>query len=250
MDSVERVQTGIPGLDDLISGGFPRNSNILVVGGPGTGKTIFALQYIYAGASLYQEPGVFITLEEPASNITWNLQNFKWDYTSVANAMKIFRVRVSSPRQFRENWRKEVDEIVSLVTKIEAFRVAIDSLTALVKYLGAVPLAGDSTKGIWAYDPSSVDFYLYYLLDKLKELGVTTVLTAGAPDDRMKFSTFGVEEFVADGVIRLYFIPPHRAIFIRKMRGTRHSNRVHPLAITEKGIQVYSHDEILWEALR
>ncbi|NPA86601.1 MAG: AAA family ATPase [Candidatus Diapherotrites archaeon] len=247
---VDRVPTGIPGLDDLISGGFPRNSNILVVGGPGTGKTIFALQYIYAGASLYSEPGVFITLEEPATNIVWNLQNFGWDYHSVADSMKIFRVRVSSPQKFRENWEKEVENIVGLVTKIEAARVAIDSLTALVKYLGAVPLVGDATRGIWAYDPSSVDFYLYHLLDKLKELGVTTVLTSGAPDERMRFSTFGVEEFIADGVIRLYFIPPHRAIFIRKMRGTRHSNRVHPLAITEKGIQVYSHDEILWEALR
>ena len=247
---VDRIQTGIPGLDELISGGFPRNSNILIVGGPGTGKTIFALQYIYAGASLYSEPGVFITLEEPASNIVWNLQNFGWDYHSVADSMKIFRVKISSPQRFRENWEQEVENIVGLVTKIEAERVAIDSLTALVKYLGAVPLVGDDTKGLWAYDPSSVDFYLYHLLDRLKELGVTTVLTAGAPDERMRFSTFGVEEFVADGVIRLYFIPPHRAIFIRKMRGTRHSNRVHPLAITEKGLQVYAHDEILWEALR
>ncbi len=247
---VERVQTGIPGLDEIIGGGFPRNSNILVSGGPGAGKTIFALQYIYGGAALYSEPGVFITLEEPASNILWNLQNFGWDYNSVADAMKIFRVRVASPQKFRANWINEVENIINLVTKIEATRVAIDSLTALVKYLGAVPLVGGETRGIWAYDPSEVDFYLYYLLDKLKELGVTTVLTSAAPDERLRFSTFGVEEFIADGVIRLYFIPPHRAIFIRKMRGTRHSNRVHPLAITEKGLQVYAHDEILWEALK
>ncbi len=247
---VERIPTGIPGLDDLISGGFPRYSNILVVGGPGTGKTIFALQYIYAGAALYTQPGVFITLEEPATNIMWNLQNFGWDYTAVADSMKIFRVKISSPQDFRQNWKQEVQNILDLVTKIEAERVAIDSLTALVKYLGAVPLTGDATRGIWAYDPSSVDFYIYHLVDNLKELGVTTVLTAGAPDERMRFSTFGVEEFIADGVIRLYFIPPHRALFIRKMRGTKHSNRVHPLAITEKGIQVYAHDEILWEALR
>ena len=247
---VDRVQTGIPGLDELISGGFPRNSVILLAGGPGTGKTIFSLQYIYAGASLYNEPGVFITLEESATNILWNLQNFGWDYQSVADYMKIFRVKISSPDMFRQNWQAEVENIVNLVTRIEASRVAIDSLTALIKYLGAVPLVGGNTKGIWAYDPSSVDFYIYYLIDKLKELGVTIVFTSAAPDEPMKFSTFGVEEFIADGVVRLYFIPPHRAIFIRKMRGTKHSNRVHPMAITEKGIEVYSHDEILWEALK
>lgn len=247
---MDRVETGIPGLDDLLSGGFPRNANILVVGGPGAGKTIFALQYIYSGAALYTEPGVFITLEEPPTNILWNLRNFGWDYQSVADIMKIFKLRVLSPVKFRENWTKEVENIINLVTKIEASRVAIDSLTALVKYLGAVPLVGDTTRGLWAFDPSSVDFYVYYLLDKLKELGVTTVLTSAAPDERLRFSTFGVEEFIADGVIRLYFIPPHRAIFIRKMRGTRHSNRVHPMAITEKGIQISPHDEILWEALK
>ncbi|MEM4679227.1 MAG: ATPase domain-containing protein, partial [Candidatus Jordarchaeales archaeon] len=61
---IERVKTGIPGLDEITNGGFVKGTNILVTGGAGTGKTIFCMQFLYYGAKEYDEPGVFVTLEE------------------------------------------------------------------------------------------------------------------------------------------------------------------------------------------
>ncbi len=247
---IERVHSGIPGFDDIVGGGIPKNSVVIVAGGPGTGKTIFALQYIYGGASLYQEPGVFVTLEEPTMNVLWNLNNFGWDYKSVANIMKIYRISVAEPRKFRERWKEETDSLINTIVETGASRVAIDSLTALIKYLGVKPVI-DTEKGkLWVNDPATLDYYLGLLVDRFKELGITVLFTAAIPDERVRHGTFGVEEFVVDGVVRLFFIPPHRGIFIRKMRGTRHSNRVHPFSITDKGIRVNAQDEILWEALR
>ena len=72
-----RVRSGIPGLDELIEGGFVESSSVLVSGGAGSGKTIFAMQYIYKGAELYGEPGIYISMEEGATNLWWNMKNFR-----------------------------------------------------------------------------------------------------------------------------------------------------------------------------
>ena len=249
---MRRVPTGIPGLDNLIQGGFPSGSTILVSGGAGTGKTIFALQYIYSGAALYNEPGVFITFEESPRNIIWNLQNFGWDYKTLNKEMlmKIYRVSIESPEKFAENWEEQVDNIITIVKEMGAQRAALDSITALGMLLAEKVTSGNGTD-LWVGNALAIRTMVKELSDRLKELDVTSIFTSGTKEDlKTEFSTFGVEEFIIDGVIRLYFIPPRRAVFIRKMRGTHHSHRIHPMAITEKGIVINSNDEILWEALK
>ena len=67
---MERVKTGIPGFDDLVQGGFPKGASILVSGGTGSGKSIFAMQFIYNGAKQFNEPGLYVTLETNLKNIT------------------------------------------------------------------------------------------------------------------------------------------------------------------------------------
>jgi len=249
---MRRVPTGIPGLDNLIQGGFPSGSTILLSGGAGTGKTIFALQYIYSGAALYNEPGVFITFEESPRNILWNLQNFGWDYETLNKEMlmKIYRVTIESPEKFAENWEEQLDNIITIVKEMGAQRVALDSITALGMLL-AEKVAGGEGAELWVGNALAIRTMIKELSDRLKELDVTSIFTSGTKENsKTEFSTFGVEEFIIDGVIRLYFIPPRRAVFIRKMRGTHHSHRVHPMNITEKGIMINAHDEILWEALK
>jgi KaiC/GvpD/RAD55 family RecA-like ATPase len=249
---MKRVPTGIPGLDQLIQGGFPQGSTILVSGGAGTGKTIFALQYIYAGAALYNEPGVFITFEEPPKNLIWNLQNFGWDYVSLnkQGLMKIFKVSVDPVEQFAANWRSHLNEIINTVKEMGAQRVALDSISAIGALLAERVTATPGSE-LWVGNALAVRAMVKELSDRLKELDVTSVFTSGTSEDsKTSFSSFGVEEFIVDGVIRLYFIPPRRALFIRKMRGTAHSSRVHPMSITDKGIVVNANDEIMWEALK
>jgi len=77
--TIERVKTGIPGLDELIEGGFPRGDTILVAGKAGTGKSILATQFIYKGVTEYNEPGVLVTLEEPPNLIKRNMLRFGMD---------------------------------------------------------------------------------------------------------------------------------------------------------------------------
>ncbi|MGQ4872254.1 MAG: ATPase domain-containing protein, partial [Candidatus Thorarchaeota archaeon] len=76
---IERVKTGIPGLDELIEGGFPKGDTILVAGKAGTGKSILATQFLYRGAVDYGEPGVLVTLEEPPRLIKRNMMRFGMD---------------------------------------------------------------------------------------------------------------------------------------------------------------------------
>jgi len=237
---MERVKTGIDGLDELIQGGIPEGSAVLVSGGAGTGKTIFSMQFAYNGAALYNEPGIYVSLETNLKNIIWNMENFNWDIRSLqeSNLMKIYRLNISYAKT-REEVIQRVDEelntISQLVKEINAKRLVIDSIAAF---------------GVWFDSPALIRALLFEFADRLKNMGCTTMLTTETRGGRREFSAYGVEEFVADGVIALYFTPPHRSIFVKKMRGTDHSKIPHPFEITERGIVVNPQDRVLWESIK
>jgi KaiC/GvpD/RAD55 family RecA-like ATPase len=234
---MDRVQTGIKGLDELIEGGFPKGSTILLAGGTGTCKTIFSMQYIYNGAIQFNEPGLFVTIESNAKNITWNMQSFGWDIRPLQEKrmVNIQRLHLGRKKHFQDLIKDELATITSLVKELGIQRLVIDSTTAFAALIE---------------DPATIRSMLFKFTDGLKELDCTTVLTSETKNEKNTFSAFGVEEFMADGVIVLYFIPPNRSIFIRKMRGTRHSKNIHPFEITQNGIVVKPKEQILWEAIK
>lgn len=164
---MERVKSGITGLDDLVEGGIPKGSSFLVSGGSGTGKTIFAMQYLYRGALENKEPGLFVTLETNLKNIVWNMESFRWDIRSLQekNMMRIYRLNLSDTSDTKEMQKKIDDElkvISKLVEEIGAKRLVIDSITALA---------------IWMPEQARVRNMLYRFTDKLKDLDCTTLLT-------------------------------------------------------------------------
>ena len=232
-----RVPTGIPGLDELVEGGFLEGASILVSGGSGTGKTILATQYIYKGAEQYGEPGVYITMEEGATNLWWNMKSFRWNLTKYEQdgLIKIYRIGMIEPADFAKRFDDEIDRIKKMVDDMNAKRLVIDSTTAFAMWMGG---------------EAQVRYSLFKLSDELKELKCTTIMTCETLGERDQFSRFGVEEFVSDGVIALYFMPPQRAMFVRKMRGTSHDQKIHPYTITNKGIEVLPKEEVLWESLK
>lgn len=234
---MERVKTGVKGLDELIQGGIPQGSTILVSGGAGTCKTIFGMTYIYSGAKLYNEPGLLVTVEENKRNIVWNMQSFGWDIKPLEdkNLLKIYKLNLNPHENVEMQVEAELKEIAKIVKEIGAKRLVIDSTTAF---------------GVWIKDQGSMRSLLYRFTDGLKDIGTTTLLIAETKGGRKSFSAFGVEEFVADGVIALYFSPPNRSIFIRKMRGTNHSKSPHPFQITGEGIVINPKDNILWESIK
>jgi KaiC/GvpD/RAD55 family RecA-like ATPase len=236
---VERVKTGIPGFDDLVEGGFPKGSSILITGGAGTGKTIFGMQYIYEGAKLYNEPGLFVTLESNLKNVVWNMQSFNWDIKALQDKklMKIYRLHLKPApgSNFEDQVHAELRTISKIIKEMGIKRLVVDSTTAF---------------GLWIKDLGMLRHVLFEFVDALKELDCTTVLIAETKGGRTDFSAFGVEEFVADAVVAVYLVPPHRSLFVRKMRGTKHSKKVHPFEITDNGLIVRSKDEILWQAIK
>jgi len=118
---------------------------------------------------------------------------------------------------------------------LEQKRLVIDSTTALA---------------VWIKDEGSMRGILYRFASALKEFNCTTLMTSETREGKTVFSAFGVEEFVADSVIALYFSPPNRSIFVRKMRGTNHSKKVHPFDITKDAILIRAKDELMWESLK
>lgn len=231
-----RVPTGIPGLDELVQGGFLEGSTILVSGGAGTGKTILATQYIYKGAEQYGEPGIYITMEEGATNLWWNMKSFRWNLTKYEqdNLIKIYRVGMIEPAEFAKRFSDEIERIKGMVDEMNAKRLVVDSTTAFAMWMGP---------------EAQIRYSLFRLADELKELKCTTIMTSETTGGRDQYSRFGVEEFIADGVISLYFMPPQRAMFVRKMRGTNHDQKIHPYSISDKGFEIFPKEEVLWESL-
>ncbi|HLC79496.1 MAG TPA: ATPase domain-containing protein [archaeon] len=233
---MERVSTGVKGFDELIAGGFPEGSTILLSGGAGTGKTIFGLSYLYNGAR-ENEPGLYITLEGNIKNLVWNMESFGWDIKPLQDSgkLKIYRMNLHTDENVERQIEEELKVIAKLVKEMGCKRLVVDSTTAL---------------GVWIVDQGKIRYMLYNFTDALKDLGCTTLLIAETKGGKTDFSAFGVEEFLVDGVVSLYFFPPNRSIFVRKMRGTNHSKTVHPFNITEFGIEVKSRDEMLWDVLK
>ena len=223
----ERMSTGVPGLDELIGGGLTRNSLTLLTGTTGTGKTVTSSQFIYSGVKDFNENGVYISFEEPVDNIKENSEEFGWDFDSLEKKGKVVFVRYDP---------FHVEDIYELIEtnikKIEAKRVVIDSISALGLYVRDIP------------DIRRMVFNISLLLRKLN---CTSILISETLPMSGSLSRFGVEEFVTDNVIVLFYNKTgsqfSRSLTVWKMRGSEHSNKIHPYNITNKGITVFSKEE-------
>ncbi len=218
---VERIPTGILGLDELIEGGFIKGSSILVSGSAGTGKTIFCSQFVHKGLT-NGERALFITFEETPEDVIKDAEIFGWEFKRYIEEKKLF-LEYSDPFSL-------TDIISPLVQKIKEqsiSRVAIDSTSLL---------------GLYFQNPGDVRKQLYKLVMALKKSGATSLLTAEIPEESHRLSRFGVEEYVVDGVIVLHYIGigegTYRSLQIRKMRRTNHSHEIHPMRIGKNGIEV------------
>jgi KaiC/GvpD/RAD55 family RecA-like ATPase len=228
---VKRVKTGIHGLDELLEGGIPERSVVLLTGAAGTGKTLFALNFLIEGA-LNNEPGVYISLQEsPQENIN-QMKLFGWPIDKLLKENKILMIQ---PELY--NFEGLISVIEDSVEKIKAKRLVIDSASLI---------------GLYFENPYKVRKSLLDLGDLFKRLDCTTIAIDEIKENENTLSAFGVEEFVADGVFVLYYMKRGniyvRAFTIRKMRSTNHSQKVHPMEIRRPGgVVVYPFEEIFTE---
>jgi len=239
----ERVKTGIPGLDGILNGGFIKGTNVLISGGTGTGKTIFSMQFVYMGAVLYDEPGVFVTLEERPSELRREVAQFGWDLKHLENHGKLAIIDAASskagiptnePYALRRGFdiNELAKEIYRAAKDLGSQRIALDSISAL---------------GVRFDDILQIRTSIFKLSALLRELEVTSIMTTEIANPN-QISRFGVEEFIAQGVIILYLDENNdelrRSLIVRKMRGTSHSLRRHPFEISPKGIIVKPASEV------
>ncbi|MBI4181737.1 MAG: AAA family ATPase [Candidatus Aenigmarchaeota archaeon] len=223
---VQRIKTGIPGLDSLMEGGLVEGSVALLAGTTGSGKTIASCQYIYAGLER-GEPGVLITLEESPEDIREDALQFGWDFAKYEKK-GLCRIIYHDPSQLNNLGGIMVEEI----GRMKAKRLVIDSTSVMSLNID---------------NPAQVRRKLYNLITNIKRGGGTTaLLTAEIPEGRHALSTFGVEEFVADAVIVLHYVgvegAASRTLMIRKMRRTSHGRDVYPMEITKKGVTIKHSD--------
>src|SRR5512136_335722 len=126
--TAERVMTGIVGLDEMLRGGLLPGTATLVEGAPGTGKSTLGMQFIYAGITQAQEPGVILTFEMFPRQYYRDAQSFGWDFRAL-EATGQLRIIMSSPEVSRADLRAVNGQIETMVHQIGARRIVIDSLS-------------------------------------------------------------------------------------------------------------------------
>ena len=124
--ATELIKTGVPGLDQVLKGGLRRNSNILVTGAPGTGKTLLALQFIYYGAKDYNENGIFISTEDSLEVLDQSARNLGMDLKSMVDKGKVFFVQKSVATL--KGGISSIKGLIDAIKKNNIKRVTLDSL--------------------------------------------------------------------------------------------------------------------------
>ncbi len=236
------MPTGVKGFDELCEGGLIRGRSYLLSGIYGSGKTIFSLQYLYNGIVKYDDAGIFIATEERPEQIRQNASNFGWDLDALEDENKLAIVDACAAKVGLPSTEKYVD--------IRPFdmRSMLDQLIKIREEIGAKRAVVDSSTSIGFYlqmDPVKIRVELLRLSNILNTLNLTSLLTCEVIDDS-KTNRFGVENFVTDGSIVMYYKRINgartRGIEIYKMRGTKHSEKVHLFNMTSEGIIVHPHE--------
>ena len=248
---MNRVKTGIKGFDELVQGGFPEGSSVVVCGMPGTGKTIFALEYLYHGAVEQKEKCLYVTFEQTADALKQQAAMFGWSLEPLLKKKMI------------EVWSIPVDEldhtvgdtILGYVKTKGVKRLVIDSLSTLainapiyqpVKDIALVdimkqksffspPILGDII----------VRRYIYSFVNELQRLKHCTSLLISEGTNGGEYLTRDtVSEFACDGIVHLAFETLasgySRSLTVRKMRETKNDPNAHPVEIGRYGVTVHS----------
>ncbi len=232
----ERIKTGIEGLDDLISEGIPKGANIIVAGGPGSGKTILCLQILAYHASRGKKC-LYMSFDDSESRLEQNMKDFGWNPGKLEKS-KNLRIQKFNPfditRSVDALMMKAKGELLIDLDPIllpENYKpdfIVVDSLTAISS----------------AFTESDANRrpYIEQLFKLFDRIGATSFLITETSHIPTAFSTIGAEEFLADGIIALYNVKKgnarQKALEVIKLKGVRHEEKIVSFDISNKGIKV------------
>jgi circadian clock protein KaiC len=224
---LKRSKTHICGFDDLICGGFPLGSSILLNGSPGSGKTIFSLQYLINGALLDNEKGIYFTFEERRESLVLQASQFGWDLDDLEKKGLIKIISIGTT--FLDKY--SAGEFSEIINSFGAKRVVIDSITTLSFLV-------NTQKGILS--EFEINKYLYNFITKFKLLSNVTLLLisqkGGVGSSAAKFICDGLLNLETESLGGNY----SRNLSIKKMRSTKNDDNLHPLEISSEGIKIHS----------
>jgi RecA-superfamily ATPases implicated in signal transduction len=232
---VPRVRTHVPGLDEILYGGIPERSVVLLSGGPGTGKSILGKQFLFNGLKK-DEPGVFVALEEHPVAVRRSFRHFGWDISQYEREGKFavvdaFTGGVGTAAQREKYLVKQVDDVYELS----------DVLRQAIRDIGARRVVIDSVSTLYLTKPSVARATIMTLKRVIAGLGCTAFFVSQVSVGERGFGGPGVEHAV-DGIIRLDLDEVdgklYRSIIVWKMRDTKHSMVRHPMEIKDSGIEV------------
>ncbi len=225
-----KTPTGVDGLDEITEGGFPQGRPILICGGAGCGKTLLSMQFLIKGITEYNEPGVFMSFEEPSDDLTLNVKSLGFDLEQLKKDKKLVVDHVRVERsEIEEAGEYDLDGLFirlgHAIDSIKATRVVLDTIESL--------FAGLDNQAILRAE-------LRRLFHWLKTKGVTAIITGERGEATL--TRQGLEEYVSDCVIvldhRVIEQVSTRRLRIVKHRGSTHGTNEYPFLIDEDGISV------------
>ena len=225
MSKLERISTGVPGLDSLIEGGIPKGSTLMVVGNSGSGKTILCSHFLYDGLTAKEEKGLYISFSESKAQFYANIKTLGMDFDKFERQTKFAFLDFASLT--KDGIQDALEEILATIRTINPKRVILDSFSA-------ISLAFEHQ--------SEARTTIHVLLGKiLRSEGITSIPVMEIPYGKENMGS-GIEESVVDGIIQL----DHREdnvlpIILRvfKMRGTSINREPHVCTISKNGMILY-----------
>jgi KaiC/GvpD/RAD55 family RecA-like ATPase len=243
-----RTPTGIPGLDEILGGGFPQGRVLLVLGEPGAGKTILCSQFLMNGIEKFGEAGLFVSLEEGKGHYWREMESFGWDFASAEKENKFQFVDASPirtiPGEVRIGNLTIGKQDFSLVSLLEVIRSNARALGAQRIVVDPVSLL------LFQYsDQTQRRKSLLDLVEALSDTGATCLLSSELRRVGITGRILQIEEYLVHGVILMQTVQAGRAmeriIQVEKMREAQIDRQPRPYRITEKGIEVYPRESVI-----
>lgn len=265
MERIERVATGINGFDELVEGGFPKKSSILITGPPGSGKSIFAMQYLYNGA-VNGENGVYVYMDSALDILKLQAKQLDMDFDKMEQEGKVSFVYVPlTKRKFDlfygvEDAVKKINAKRLVFDSLPSFTVNMDLFTIPAAYAGAAASTVTISRDLIATNSSALaaspkqesDKVVYQgnqdkrlisiTIDQLRHLETTNLIITSSGVTPNQISSDGISEFICDGIISLKSLTIgeelNRTMEVTKMRTTRTNGGIKSYDISSKGISI------------
>jgi KaiC/GvpD/RAD55 family RecA-like ATPase len=237
---IDRIRTGIDGLDNIIQGGLPKKSTTLISGPPGGGKSIFCFQFLYEGAK-NGEKCLFLTLDKKVEGLLTQAKELGMDFQPAIeqNLVKFMFLNI--------NQKLIYETMMNEILKGEYDRIVLDSITPLSEmpiYIRNPEELDIDTSNMIGHSDDNAGLpnrrlHLLFIMNALESTKATSVVTSELPAGSHMLSRDGISEFLSDGVITLSLDPTmdRRKISVMKMRNTKHTLKPQDIMIDSGGIK-------------